>query len=141
MYQVNTSKSRKKMKNKMEVPERRCREIDKKKITKICRDPNPQQFLIFFLWKIKIVVIERERRRDSSSSLVGSWKKWILALVVGDLYYNLHVSGMRLLWCFQFYVHVSLTWPVIDFILLLFLFLFFYFLFFIFYFLILKWLV
>ena len=31
----------------MEVPERRCREIDKKKITKICRDPNPQQQLIF----------------------------------------------------------------------------------------------
>ena len=61
MYQVNTSKSRKKMKNKMEVPERRCREIDKKKITKICRDPNPQQLLIFFLCKIKIVVIERER--------------------------------------------------------------------------------
>ena len=58
MYQVNTSKSRKKMKNKMEVPERRCREIDKKKITKICRDPHPQQLLIFFLCKIKIVVIE-----------------------------------------------------------------------------------
>ena len=56
----------------MEVPERRCREIDKKKITKICRDPNPQQLLIFFLCKIKIVVIEGGG--DSSSSLVGSWK-------------------------------------------------------------------